>query len=307
MPFASAHAGSAGHVRAHLSLLAPSEKRALVWIARRLPRWVGSDHLSLLGLGSMVAAGLSLALLDTGPAVPVVVLCLFANWFGDSLDGTLARVREQQRPRYGYYVDHVIDLAGVTALLAGLAASDIMSPLVALGVLTAYLLVSGESYLATHATGVFRISFLGVGPTELRVLLAIGLAKVTQSSEVTLAGISPVRLFDAGGIAAAVALGIVFVVSAAGNTRTLYRAEPLPPRNSRRQSTRSARTSIPAASSPALTDAESAAAPGVSPCTQIVRAARGRTVPSTATTACSLTIRIARGTATAGSVRTAPG
>jgi phosphatidylglycerophosphate synthase len=229
MPFASARAGAAGHVRQHLSLLAPSEKRVLVWLAGRLPRSVNSDHLSLLGLGSMVVAGLSLWGLGTRLAVPVVVLCLFANWFGDSLDGTLARVRDEQRPRYGYYVDHVIDLAGVTALLAGLATSDIMSPLVAMAVLAAYLLVSGESYLATHATGVFRISCAGVGPTELRIFLAIGLVKVTQSSEVAIAGAGTMRLFDVGGVIAAAALGLVFLTSAARNTRALYRAEPLRP------------------------------------------------------------------------------
>ena len=92
----------------------------------------------------------------------------------------------------------------------------------------AYLLVSGESYLATHATGVFRISFLGIGPTELRILLAIGLLKAAQAGEIAVAGLGAFRLFDAGGIAAAAALGAVFVASATRNTRALYRAEPLP-------------------------------------------------------------------------------
>ena len=103
-----------------------------------------------------------------------MVLCLLLNWFGDSLDGTVARVRDQQRPRYGYYVDHVIDLAGTALLFAGLAASGLMSPLIATLVVAAFFLVSAEAYLATHARGVFKMAFIGVGPTELRILMAAG-------------------------------------------------------------------------------------------------------------------------------------
>jgi archaetidylinositol phosphate synthase len=153
---------TAGHVRDHRSLLARVEKRALIWIAERLPQRISSDHLSAIGLGSMVLAGISLASMRIVPSAawPAlgVVICLAANWFGDSLDGTVARVRSQQRPRYGYYVDHVIDLIGTTALLTGLALSGLMNPLMAAAVAAAYLLVCAEAYLATHAGGVFRMS-----------------------------------------------------------------------------------------------------------------------------------------------------
>src|SRR5437660_10621284 len=149
--------------RAQLSILSKLEKRCLVWMAERMPTRVNSDHLTVLGATGMFLAGLCywyarwnrLGLL-------LVILFLAVNWFGDSLDGTLARVRNRQRPRYGFYVDHVIDLAGTTFLLAGMAASGRMSPLVAAAVLAGYLLVSAESYLATHATGVFRLYFLGL-------------------------------------------------------------------------------------------------------------------------------------------------
>ena len=109
------------HVRLHKSVLAASEKRLLIWIAERLPRWINSDHLSALGLASMAGAGLSFWLTRTDPVAGagLVVLCLLLNWFGDSLDGTVARVRNQQRPRYGYYVDHVLDLAGTAFCLPG--------------------------------------------------------------------------------------------------------------------------------------------------------------------------------------------
>lgn len=219
------------HVREHRSMLAAGEKRALIWLAHRLPDWVTSDQLTLLGLSSMVLAGLAFAFASRYPAsLSIVVVALALNWFGDSLDGTLARVRNQQRPRYGFYVDHVIDLAGVTVLLGGLAWSSFMSPLVATVLLTAYLLVAGESFLATHALGVFRLSFSGLGPTELRLLLAAGALYLMRGGWVTVYGIGPVRLFDVGGLIAACGLAVVFIWSAIRNTRALHVAEPLRPR-----------------------------------------------------------------------------
>jgi hypothetical protein len=101
------------HVREHGSLLARIERRVLIAIARRLPSFVTSDHLSCLALAAMGAAGLSFAAFRVTPwAAAGVVVSLAVNWFGDSLDGTVARVRGTERPRYGFYVDHVIDLAG---------------------------------------------------------------------------------------------------------------------------------------------------------------------------------------------------
>ena len=99
-------------------------------------------------------------------ALWLVVVALALNWFGDSLDGTLARVRRVERPRYGFYVDHVLDIAGATLLFGGLACSPFMTPVIALALLVAYLLVAGEVFLATAVRGVFRMSFAGVGPTD---------------------------------------------------------------------------------------------------------------------------------------------
>jgi phosphatidylglycerophosphate synthase len=221
----------AAHVREHRSVLASAEKRLLVWIAERLPRRINSDHLSALGLSSMfVAGGAFAAMRLDGSAALVVIAALAANWFGDSLDGTVARVRRQQRPRYGFYVDHVIDLAGITLLLAGIAVSGLMNPLVATALLAAYLLVSAESYLATHAAGVFRMSFLGFGPTELRIVLAVGAINVMDSPFISAGPLSSFRLFDVGGIAALCGLLFAFVVSALRNTAALYKEEPLMPR-----------------------------------------------------------------------------
>ena len=221
------------HARENFSVLARSEKRALIWIARRLPRSINSDHLSLLGLAAMATAGLSFAAYPvTGWAALGVVLSLAANWFGDSLDGTVARVRNQQRPRYGFYVDHIIDVAGSAMLLTGMACSGLMSPIVALAVLVVYLLVSAESYLATHAAGVFRMSFLGFGPTELRIVIAIGAIRAAISPWASLGTIESIKLFDIGGVVATVGMLVAFVTASIRNTRALYLAEPLPVQDS---------------------------------------------------------------------------
>lgn len=218
------------HTREHRSLLASAEKRLLLAVAQRLPHWLSSDHLTLLGLLSMAAAGLAFAAIGTSRwGAAALALALTANWFGDSLDGTLARVRDRQRPRYGYYVDHVIDLAGTAALVTGMAASGLMQPSIALALLSAYFLVSAETYLATHAVGVFRLSCAGIGPTELRILIAAGGFYVAAHPWVDVAG-HVVRLLDVSGLVAAAGLVTVFVASAIRNARALYVAEPLPRR-----------------------------------------------------------------------------
>jgi archaetidylinositol phosphate synthase len=227
--------GGAAHRRDHRSLLAAAEKRALVWMAERLPRWVTSDQLSTLGLVSMAAAGGAFAALQLTPmAAFAFVAALAANWFGDSLDGTLARVRDQQRPRFGFYVDHVIDVAGTALLLSGMACSGRMQPVIAFATLAAYLAVSAESYLATHSLGVFRMSFLGFGPTELRILLAAGALAVMHDGRISGGPFAGARLFDVGGIVAIAGLIGVFAFNAVRHTRLLYQAEPLPNANARR-------------------------------------------------------------------------
>jgi phosphatidylglycerophosphate synthase len=214
-------------VRHHASVLAAAEKRLLVWIAERLPQWVTSDHLSALGLLSMLGVGLSFSAAARTPSVglPLVVVFLALNWFGDSLDGTLARVRNRQRPRYGFYVDHVIDVLGTTFMLVGLALSGFMSPVVALASLVAFLLVSAETYLATHARGVFTMAFMGFGPTELRVLIAVGALWLLRGDRVSPLGTGPWLLFDVGGTVAASGMAVAFVVSALRNAAALYREE----------------------------------------------------------------------------------
>jgi archaetidylinositol phosphate synthase len=213
------------------SILVAVERRCLVWMATRLPPWLNSDHLTGLAFLAMAAAGTAYwAARFNRSWLVAVVICLVLNWFGDSLDGTLARVRQQQRPRYGFYVDHVVDCFGVLFLLGGLALSGFMSPLIAMGVLITYFMLSIEIYLATYCLTVFRLSFWGMGPTELRLLLAIGALALTRDPHVEMWG-RAFRLFDVGGAVAIVALATTLLVSVARNVRALYRAEPLPRRD----------------------------------------------------------------------------
>src|SRR4051794_28757506 len=216
------------HVREHHSVLAAAEKRLLITIARRLPPAITSDHLTLLAFASMCLAGLGYGMAyDHRGWLWVAVGALALNWFGDSLDGTLARVRRLERPRYGFYVDHVVDIVGITLLMGGLAISGFMSPVVALAVLVAYLLVSGEVFLATSVHHVFRLSFAGWGPTELRILLAVGTAALWTDPHVTIAGIGAVGLFDLGGVIAVGGLGFALLVAVCRTTVSLSRLEPV--------------------------------------------------------------------------------
>ncbi len=163
----------------------------------------------------------------TDRALFLVVVGLALNWFGDSLDGTLARVRNQERPRYGFYVDHVMDIVGALFLLGGLAASGYVTPWIGVALLVGYLMVSAESYLATYSLGIFRLSFLGMGPTELRILLAVGTLYLFYKPVVQLGDFGAFRLFDIGGLCGVAGLALALTVSAVRNTRALYLAEPL--------------------------------------------------------------------------------
>jgi phosphatidylglycerophosphate synthase len=210
------------------SVLAPVEKRVLVWLAARLPAWVHSDQLTGLAFVAMLGAGLSYWLASVTPAgLWLASACLVLNWFGDSLDGTLARVRNRQRPRYGFYIDHVVDAFAAVFLIGGLALSGYMSPGVAGLLLLAYLMLCIEVYLATHSLGAFRMSYFKVGPTELRLLLMIGNATAVFHPVASLVG-RQWLLFDVGGVVAAAGLFVTLIVSVVSNTRALARLEPLP-------------------------------------------------------------------------------
>ena len=226
--------------RTQESFLAALEKKTLVWLAARTPSWINSDHLTLLGLAAMAGAGTGYWWSRTTPAgLLLVIVCLALNWLGDSLDGTLARVRNHQRPRYGFYVDHVVDAFGALFLLGGLALSGYMSPMVAVGLLVAYLLLSIEVYLATYTLGDFKISYYKMSPTELRILLCIGNIALLHKSVVHLFG-RAYKLFDVAGTMGISGMLLLLLISVIKNTTKLYRKEPLsetPPKKPHSQST----------------------------------------------------------------------
>ncbi|MBI4553756.1 MAG: CDP-alcohol phosphatidyltransferase family protein [Candidatus Latescibacteria bacterium] len=211
--------------RAQFSLLAPTEKRALHWLARRMPAWVGPDHLTLLGFAAMLLAGLCYYLSQWSPSwLHLVNLTLAVNWFGDSLDGTLARYRNKQRPRYGFYVDHIIDAFSTLSIFGGLALSGYMSERIALGLLIVYFMASINVYLATYTMGTFRLSFWKLSPTEGRLILALGNLVVCYHPHILLQG-HPYLLYDIGGVALLAVLVLILIGSVVRNTLILYRAE----------------------------------------------------------------------------------
>ena len=216
--------------RAQQSVLARLEKQCLLWLAARMPQWVSSDGLTVLGLLAMLGAGFGYWLARENRAgLLLVIACLAVNWFGDSLDGTLARFRNQPRPRYGFYVDHVVDTFGALFLLGGLALSGYMGVLVGGGLLIAYYILSIEVYLATYTIGTFHMSFGGVGPTELRILLSIGNLALYFPPSVprVFLGDTAYRLFDVAGAIAMAGMLLMALAAAAKHTAQLYRAEPL--------------------------------------------------------------------------------
>jgi archaetidylinositol phosphate synthase len=227
----TAMAGSSGFAtarRVNRSLTAAAEKRALTWMAERAPAWLTSDQLTMLGLIAQIGAGVfyGLARLNKYWLLGVIA-CIVLNWLGDSLDGTLARVRNQQRPRYGFYVDHMVDVLGATAMMCGLGLSGFVHWPVAIAMLVAFLLLSAESYLATYTLDCFQMSQGIFGPTEIRILLIAGNVALLRDSYAVVFG-HRYLLFDVGGVIAASAMAVMALVITVRHTADLYRREPLP-------------------------------------------------------------------------------
>ena len=213
--------------RVQQSFSAAAEKKALDWLAARLPAWVNSDHLTVLGSLGMLLAGASYAAARWHAwGLLGATFFLAVNWFGDSLDGTLARFRNCQRPRYGFYVDHLLDSFGALFLMGGLAVSGYISPWIAIAMLIAFLLLSIEVYLTTYTLGSFQLSYGRLGPTEIRMALAIGnLALYFRGDAHVLGG--RCLLLDVGGVVGIAGMTIVLLASAARHLAQLCREERL--------------------------------------------------------------------------------
>lgn len=162
------------HVRVINSLLGKVEKKALIWIAARMPGWVVPDTLTAIGLAASVIIfmGYALTVYHKG-FLWLASFGFILNWFGDSMDGTLARYRKIERPRYGFFVDHIMDAVSEALIFIGIGISPYVQFELALLALITYLMVSIFVYLCTYVNGVFKISYGGLGPTETRVLAII--------------------------------------------------------------------------------------------------------------------------------------
>lgn len=166
--------GSGGGKRELTFLLANLERPVLLWLAARVPRSIRSNHLTGLGVLGATGAGIAYALTNYSHAwLWVASAMLVVNWIGDSLDGTLARVRGTQRPKYGYYLDHVVDAYSTAIIGLGLGLSPYVYLAIALGIVIVYLAMSINVYLESTVFGVFKISYGRVGPTEVRLILIL--------------------------------------------------------------------------------------------------------------------------------------
>jgi phosphatidylglycerophosphate synthase len=200
--------------------LAVPEVRVLEWIARRLPAAVKPDHLTALGV--VAAIGIAAAyVLSNGDSAWLWAASglLVLHWLGDSLDGTLARVRRSERPRYGYYLDHLVDAFATAAIGIGLGLSPHMLLVVGLAIVVVYLILSINTYLETHAFGVFTLGYGRFGPTEARLVL-IGVNTLLAL------GVVASGVLDLLGIGVAAAMVVALSARAARNLKRLAELEP---------------------------------------------------------------------------------
>jgi phosphatidylglycerophosphate synthase len=213
-------------------LLAVPERQLLEAIARRLPSWVTSDLLTALGVaGALVTAG-GYALSGRS-ALWLLVACwgLVINWFGDSLDGTLARVRKSERPKYGYYLDHIVDAFSTAAVGVGIGLSPFMALEIALGLVVLYLALSINVYLEAAVFGVFRLAYGRLGPTESRLILIGGNMAVLAVGALGINLTVPIHALANGiGLMLIGSMIVILAVRFAKNLKELARLEPLPRR-----------------------------------------------------------------------------
>ncbi len=211
--------------RIQTSILAKLEKKALIWLAARLPNWVTPDMLTYLGLFAMAWIGLCYYLAKRHWIFLILASVGFAvNWFGDSLDGTLARVRKKERPFYGYYLDHLVDAFGITLVILGISYSRLVHHPFPLIVLAFFLIASINTYLATHAMNIFKISYLSLSTTEARIVLSIFNIILIFYQEIKLFGLR-IFLFDIVAIIMSLFLLIAILRSAIKNLTILNRKE----------------------------------------------------------------------------------
>lgn len=223
--------GNEKAARIQTSILNAAEKKALVWLAHRQPRWMTSDILTYIGVFGAFLCGLGFALSSLN--INFLWLSsagLVINWYGDSLDGTLARVRGTQRPKYGFFIDHSIDAITITMMCVGAGLSPLLRLDVALAVLAAYLILSVYTYICTICTNQMRLTYGKLGPTEFRLIVIIAntLFIYTPWREVSynFAGVS-MSLFDLIASGVVVIIMLLWFVQWLSDRRQLSKMDPL--------------------------------------------------------------------------------
>lgn len=223
------------HRRVNEILLAPLERPALQWLAAHLPEWVSPDVLTVIGIiGSvLIFVAYWLTGIDRN-FLWLVNLGFVINWFGDSLDGTVARYRHIQRPSYGFFVDHTVDALSEVLVFVGLGLSPYVSLEVACLALIGYLLMSVLVYVRTYVDGVFKISYAKIGPTEMRLIAIVANTVVYfVGNPVLELPFGTVSVYNLIGMIIAAALTIAFIVSTVAQAREYARIDPKRSRHGR--------------------------------------------------------------------------
>lgn len=223
--------------RIQTSILNAAEKKALVWMGQRMPRWISSDMMTALGMIGAVVIAVGYFL--SGRNINYLWLASFGfvlNWFGDSLDGTIARVRNQQRPKYGFFIDHTVDVVNEALMFVGMGLSPLMRFDIALMILSAYLMLSVYVYISAHLKGEFRLTYAKMGPTELRIIAIIMntlfiFIKPLRELSVTFRFLQrdvAMGVLDIAGVIVVVALLAAYFISILHDANQYAQEEPLP-------------------------------------------------------------------------------
>ena len=226
-------------LRIQTSFINGIEKRALVWLAKRMPRWVNSDMLTAVGtLGALIVAiGFALSCLNV-QWIWLSSFGLLVNWFGDSLDGTLARVRDCQRPVYGYYVDHTVDCINEGLMFIGAGLSPFLHLDLALLAYAIYLVLTINVSINAHLKGEFRLTYFKLGPTEFRIIVIVAntllisipaLAAIANTH--TLFGLTvTMHILDYVAAFIILAMALIYIVTTISDARKYAAIDPKKPR-----------------------------------------------------------------------------
>lgn len=223
--------------RIQTSFLNGIEKKALVWLAARQPKWMVSDMLTFIGtLGAIVIAAGYILSSQSIHFLWLSSLGFIINWYGDSLDGTLARVRDMQRPIYGYYLDHTVDCINEAFMFLGVGLSPLMNLPLALMILVVYLFLTINVSVNAHLKGEFKLTYLKLGPTEFRVFailvntLFILVRPLRDFSQqvIILGHPAELRALDVAGTIVLVLLVVIYLITIISDARAYAKADPMP-------------------------------------------------------------------------------